>query len=602
MNLAHSSAVHVADLSTAAHSPLSNKVTGERSFAKSMDDLDVDELDQASVGMSHEVTGPDLFSIERRDPFASVTPTVRAGADAVHDRSLTNSDNGDPDMVPSKRAPPKGTVQLPDATETVSALIDMTIGGAGFKMHRLTRNRDPSASRVRGATKRLSAMRAQQRSDYIHARAKQTLPPSVRPGLGADVEEILEISAIASATTTKGGELQKTSAEISRCLNIISDKMARRILDFSEDEMVALSADSGAALAKHIVKILSKHSASTMQQGRLALLALHDFALQAGLELVDFACSRGFLSAFFSSISAPTMPAKRRAGLIWAQHVLKIEIQADDDMLQVYARVRGTGQGHAITMPLILSIHFPLIACDPAYSMYVRNGAAINTLMGNGSLRWIDIQRSTDVRMVTRNGLKAPQGVCQKTKSGNIMHWWAEAGTLINDNSKWFNAVEGPLKELDNPDFVARKALFEPGHAGDPDYFTGWGEGPAVKKHFVLLFIYICGLPPLRMPAEVARKFARLHGWRRVFPLLARLLSGELKLRLEDREELGRWLSSLATSNDSHRTRRPLSNLYGSDAARTNCVRTRKRIADAVRDKLLAAADGTGQILIYSLT
>ena len=57
-------------------------------------------------------------------------------------------------------------------------------------------------------------------------------------------------------------------------------------------------------------------------------------------------------------------------------------------------------------------------------------------------------------------------------------------------------------------------------------------------------------------------------------------------MRLEDREELGRWLSSLATSNDSHRMRRPLSNLYGSDAARTNCVRTRKRIADAVRDKL----------------
>lgn len=264
---------------------MSNKVTGERSFAKSMDDLDVDELDQASVGMSHEVTGPDLFSIERRDPFASVTPTVRAGADAVHDRSLTNSDNGDPDMVPSKRAPPKGTVQLPDATETVSALIDMTIGGAGFKMHRLTRNRDPSASRVRGATKRLSAMRAQQRSDYIHARAKQTLPPSVRPGLGADVEEILEISAIASATTTKGGELQKTSAEISRCLNIISDKMARRILDFSEDEMVALSADSGAALAKHIVKILEQ------------TLSLHHAAGQACIACAARFCVAGRFGA-----------------------------------------------------------------------------------------------------------------------------------------------------------------------------------------------------------------------------------------------------------------------------------------------------------------
>ena len=58
-------------------------------------------------------------------------------------------------------------------------------------------------------------------------------------------------------------------------------------------------------------------------------------------------------------------------------------------------------------------------------------------------------------------------------------------------------------------------------------------------------------------------------------------MSGQLKLSLEDRQEIGRWAP--ATGGDRAARRTAMANRYGSDAERARCVKTRARVATAAR-------------------
>ena len=59
-------------------------------------------------------------------------------------------------------------------------------------------------------------------------------------------------------------------------------------------------------------------------------------------------------------------------------------------------------------------------------------------------------------------------------------------------------------------------------------------------------------------------------------------MSGTLNLTVDDRQELGRWAPT--PEGGGHAARRgAMSNLYGSDAERSRCVKTRARVAEAAR-------------------
>ena len=60
--------------------------------------------------------------------------------------------------------------------------------------------------------------------------------------------------------------------------------------------------------------------------------------------------------------------------------------------------------------------------------------------------------------------------------------------------------------------------------------------GTSQKAVVLATYVYILMLPPLSLTRKQALAIARLHGFRRLVPILARLLSGLLSLSLEDVE------------------------------------------------------------------
>lgn len=98
----------------------------------------------------------------------------------------------------------------------------------------------------------------------------------------------------------------------------------------------------------------------------------------------------------------------------------------------------------------------------------------------------------------------------------------------------------------------------------------------------VRLLFALLALPPLSLTREQAKSFVRLHGFRRVFSVLARFLSAELNLSVESRNELGRWKVQSGEGGGGTR-HSAMPNVYSSDAARSRCVDVRATVAAAAR-------------------
>ena len=543
-------------------------------------------------------------------PFAAVAATWNR---SPSEESVTEDPLSDSELFvavrPSIRAPSivvVGTAQIPESGVVLPAAItfseppvkqDFSEANIPLMSECVTtslfRVRPPSRQHP-GVLKK----RARSRQDYGLARnedkalvlAANKAGTATRVGLGDDLELLL-LNGIPDNSCIQIERLKKCH-EIRRILAIISPAMAGRVTGMSHDEAAALRNDYSDPLAGVIAPLLAATSVSKLQQGRLACLALHDFALDRGLFLVDFECSVGFLLAFLASQKAASSAASRRLGLIWAQDILKVSIMATSPVLERFKTGNATGsrtvRGSALVSPLILMCHFPKIAANSEHSEYVCAAGAGFNLMIAGSLRYSDVCRNTCVPSMGvgkgQGGGLAIEGCSKGTKGkAGLMYWWAEA-LDVHDSKKWFQALLVPLEDLvPAPDFIFRRGVFAAGKEGQPEHFLEWGDGPAPKAHIIMLFVYICGLKPLCWTEAFALKFARLHGFRRVYPCIARLLSKRLKLTIDDRQELGRWAAS-ALAGDGKQVVAPLANLYGSDAARFKLVTTRKRVGAAVRD------------------
>ena len=393
-----------------------------------------------------------------------------------------------------------------------------------------------------------------------------------RPGLSHPDEE-LDLEPPGTSAEKKAKQVE---AEVERTISLFTSEMAQRMLPFSDAE-IAQAARSEETLTAALRDILSKkceRHLTSMANARRSLLALYDYAQSTGVTLSNFKASVGLISAFLSSQTATTMPASRLTGLAWAQKNFNIEIPADDSVLASYKEVRGSGANHATTTPPKIMCHYAVVASTKSAPEYIRAGAAGLHMLGAGSLRYGDAQRST-WRVLS----DCIEGY-GPSKTGKA-YWWAEKKDWL-DGDAWYRPLLKSYKGAkDEPDFLFRRATFATGHAGDPDHFTGWGKGPAVKKHVIELDRHILQLPPLSLSPEQAIAYSRQHGKRRTYPTLARFLSHKLNLTIDDREELGRWAPQ--SIGDKRARKQYLANRYGSDAARTRSVQVRKSVAAAAR-------------------
>ena len=95
-------------------------------------------------------------------------------------------------------------------------------------------------------------------------------------------------------------------------------------------------------------------------------------------------------------------------------------------------------------------------------------------------------------------------------------------------------------------------------------------------------------LPPLSMSEADAKKFVKMHGMRRVVPILTRLFSSQLGLTVEDRNEIGRWAY---TANGS------MPNLYSDEANRPRQIEVREKVLSRARRIFKKLKDYTGMTL-----
>ena len=434
--------------------------------------------------------------------------------------------------------------------------------------------------------------------------ASDWLPTLARPNRRAASAAIsaLEAAAIGPVLDAVDPEADPEgaalSAEVERCLSIMSPSMSARTLKMSEPELTALARSRGCEpwqVAGDTARgVFSKSGISTLRCARYALTRLRRFAEALSLSIDgDYTASPGFLSIFLSAQTAPSMPARLLTGLKFAQLHMGALTPADSPFLAPFA-TRFHGGGHATTWFALACCKWSAVASStPGFEMglsgppleYLRSVASGLSLMYLASLRWADAQRSSSIVIKE----DAVDGFCEKSKSGP-MHWWADRFDLLGGSS-WVSPLLASLSGLAKPSFVFRRARFSGGrpHSGDPAFFSVWGSGPAPKAHVSKAAEFILLSEPMPFPAELAASLSkRLHGARRVYPSAARFLSSELGLTVDDRDELGRWKAPADLASAAQGRARALSNLYGSDAARSRCVATRRRVGDAMRARLQA--------------
>ena len=393
-----------------------------------------------------------------------------------------------------------------------------------------------------------------------------------RPGITMQGEEQAE-PVHTSAEARRRAELN----EVERTVSIFTHDMAQALLPFSEEERRHMRAESEEQLTDRIRTFISSKSShlASMSNARRALLALYDFAASVGVVLRNFQASVGLVSAFLSSQTARSMAASRLQGLKWAQLNYSLSLQADAPALRSFLEVKTDGSNHASTIPVKVACHLAVVAADKTQHLYLRAVASGVHMMIAASLRWADAQRASWSVMSNCIEGKGP------TKVG-YQYWWGERQDFLGGDS-WFKPLLASYKGLTHPpDFIFRRASFKRGHSGEPEFFEGWSDGPAVKLHVIETLIHILMLTPMSLTREEALAYVRLHGARRVYPTLARFLSGTLQLTLDDRQEMGRWAP--ATGGDRAERRGAMANRYATDAERARCVKTRSKVATATRN------------------
>lgn len=341
-------------------------------------------------------------------------------------------------------------------------------------------------------------------------------------------------------------------------LAVMTPSMIQRCLGLRAGEVDAINCGQW---RNQVVINLNKSAGISLRNAVTACNSLRLFCFtHFGIELIDFGASPGLISIYLSAHMAPTMPAYRLASLKTAKARFGADCDADHPSLQPYAvRVRKGGHASAASLKMVCQL---LHLAKQGPTVYVRAYAGAFAVMALTSLRWIDAIRSglpvrrTDVDGDTLDGV----AFRQKSKAGSPMLWWCPVLDFFGE-SGWYSTLSEVLTKMPRCDF---------------------------------LFPKFCG-KSLLMSSDSLSTSARIHGLRRVIPIVARLLSAKLHLTNEDRCELGRWVSALCIEAGAPFSAAgkagSMPNIYSDEAHRPRAVQIRELVLGAIRDYFSANPD-----------
>ena len=359
-------------------------------------------------------------------------------------------------------------------------------------------------------------------------------------------------------------EAWKVEIAVREASKLITPAMADRVVVFHTDEKEAIGPTvHGERLVEH----LRRHAGSGAQM-RLAVSALLSLAMFAqqnfGLNKENFEFSSGLISIYLSSMTALTMPRSRLSALRFGQRVFGAFCNATDPVLDPYLTKVSKG-GHAPATPLKCALHVCFLASEST-STIIRVWAASFLCMMLTSLRYCDVMRAGAPK-------RTPQAFDGKSRKGKMsslpMLWYCPLKDFTGSetwSTEWIEQLT----------ILGRDHLFPNFDGTSIGDATAWsvGHGPPDKHKVYGALIYMLTLPPLSLPVEEAKKFVKLHGMRRIVPILARLFSSVLGLTVEDRNELGRW---------AYTSQGAMPNLYSDEANRPNQINVRERVLTHAR-------------------
>jgi hypothetical protein len=339
---------------------------------------------------------------------------------------------------------------------------------------------------------------------------------------------------------------------------LISEPMAAKVITFLAAEVEAIGPT---VYGERLVAHLRTHAGTGAQMTAavLALLSLAKFVKENfSLEPANFEFSSGMISIYLGAMTAVTMPRARLAGLRFAQNVFGAFCDANNPVLSPFL-VKVSKGGHAPATPLSCVLHLSYLAHHS--TTFIKVYAASFLCMVLTSLRYCDAMRSG----VPKRTGQAFDGKARRGKmSSQPMLWYCPLKDFTGSaiwSATWLSQLQLLGRDHLFPNFVGECI-------GDTREWS-FDSTPPLKSKVYGALIYMLMLPPLSLTGTQAKAAVKLHGMRRVVPILARLFSSILHLTIEDRNELGRWAY---TSSGA------MPNLYSDEAYRPRQIEVREKV------------------------
>ena len=364
---------------------------------------------------------------------------------------------------------------------------------------------------------------------------------------------------------------------LSRALYFMTPGMQARCIKFSVEEVEAQPELCRDQLSEH----LWRYATVSMNNAVVALGSLHKFVLEHFERCIfrsDYTCSPGVISMYLTAHEAPTMQKHRLVSLRYAQNHLGALCEANSAQLNAYSKKVELGS-HARATPIRVALFVSSLAVGGA-NTYVRTSCGGFMMMILASLRWFDAEFSNPPK-VEQGALR---GFASRTKmdAAKKMFWACSLADFTGD-TRW-HAEHSRVHSAVLPGLGIEPcgSLFPNFDGNDAFTATGWAAGPAPKRKVLATWRAILAMPALDLSAEEQKAYGRMHGMRRVLAILARMLSGKLRLTLEDRNEMGRWsISAMEGGSGKHGA---MPNLYSSEAAWPRQLEVREKVMGHARE------------------
>ena len=282
------------------------------------------------------------------------------------------------------------------------------------------------------------------------------------------------------------------------------------------------------------------------------------------------------------------MQKHRLVSLRYAQNHLGALCDANSAQLDAYSRKVTLGS-HARATPIRVALFLSSCAVEVRNS-YVRTFCGGFIIMILASLRWFNASFSGPPK--SEGGSLYGFASRSKMDARTKMFWACSIKDFTGDTGWYAEYLRVHSVVLPAQGVKPCGSLFPDFDGVDAFEATGWAKGPAPKQKVLATWRRLLATPALQLSAAEQKTYGRMHGMRRVLALLARMLSGKLRLTLEDRNEFGRWSISAMEGGSGKRGAMP--NLYSTEAAWSRQLEAREKVMGHVREVVVRIVGGAG--------